>query len=181
VIEVRWKPLGWRNKRPDDSWRHSEAARGRKTGRFSFFKKPKYPKNAPTKEVFSALSKADDHKIESLEDLKGVDLKRDRPSLGKFEGNYNATFARLLNEASIDGTLDGELGDVETMGWYGYMDLSDLNIKEKGVPVAGVIINEDSNGFFGYTSYPSMEKLRKEWDSLEKEEDDMQEDESAME
>ena len=67
------------------------------------------------------------------------------------------------------------------MGWYGLMRLQDLGIKEDGVPVAGVIVSQDSNGFFGYTTYPTIEKLQKEWATLEKEENDMQEDESAME
>jgi hypothetical protein len=39
------KPEGWRNKRPDDSWAHSEAAHGRKTrGVSSSVAKPIYPK-----------------------------------------------------------------------------------------------------------------------------------------
>jgi hypothetical protein len=37
------KPEGWRNKRPDDPKRHSDASRGIKSGRKGYVKKPKYP------------------------------------------------------------------------------------------------------------------------------------------
>jgi hypothetical protein len=37
------KPEGWRNKRPDDPKRHSDAARGIESGRKGYVKKPKYP------------------------------------------------------------------------------------------------------------------------------------------
>jgi hypothetical protein len=37
------KPEGWRNKRPDYPKRHSDAARGIESGRFSQVGKPKYP------------------------------------------------------------------------------------------------------------------------------------------
>jgi hypothetical protein len=39
---LRGKPEGWRNKRPDDPKRHSDASRGIKSGRKSDFGKPKY-------------------------------------------------------------------------------------------------------------------------------------------
>jgi hypothetical protein len=52
-MQMSSKPEGWRNKRPDDPKRHSDAARGIESGRFSEVKNPIYPKTASTRQVFS--------------------------------------------------------------------------------------------------------------------------------
>ena len=170
------KPSGWQK----DSKRHWEArifgraSPSDKKSRFwSRFRKPKYPKVAPTKETFSKLSSLDDKKYESLEDMKGIDIQRSKSSPGKFEGNFNSTFARILYEMSIDGGADEEAGDVESaIGWNGlFTGLGEYNIKENGEPVIGAMIYQDSDGFFGYETYSNEKEMRDDWNNIVAEEE----------
>jgi hypothetical protein len=80
------KPEGWRNKRPDDPKRHSDAARGIESGRFSQVKKPKYPiqktaKHIATTKGFYAVNIED---IEKINDNHGLHFF-DRASMRFFD------------------------------------------------------------------------------------------------
>jgi len=102
-----------------------------------------------------------------LEELKGKDVGvRESCGLGKFEGNHNCTFAKALYDAVLEGGTDDEVGDVQDFGWYGKVDLGDLNIKESGNPVAGAIVHEDSSGFFTYSTYPRKDEFEQDWNEI---------------
>ncbi len=108
---------------------------------------------------------------ESIDAFAGKDLQR-RTCLGKFEGNYNCLLARAIYDIIMDGGTDEQIGDVGELGWFGRIDLSDLNIKEDGEKVKGVIVSENDMGSFSYASYDDKEELDKNWKEIEKEYDE---------
>jgi len=124
--------------------RHSLAARGLKT-------------TSPSKSI-------------SLESLKGKNLTRSKDRHpGKFEATNNIEFAQALQELSLEGGADDDIGD-EECGWFGIFrnDFKEYGIKEDGKLVVGVIVSEDSNGFFSYQSYHNMKLLNAEWKEITK-------------
>ena len=106
-----------------------------------------------------------------LENFKNVNIKG-KKCIGKFEGNFNCNFGEALHQATLEGGTDDDLGDVEGFGWYGKMNLKDMNITEDGEPIAGVIVSEDNSGFFDYTTYSSEKELDKAWNNIESEYED---------
>lgn len=104
-----------------------------------------------------------------IADFENVDMKQERPALGKFEGNYNVSFAEALYEVVMSGCCDGEAGDCPEFGcWYGRIGLDDLNIREDGEPVVGAIVSEDDRGFFGYQTFQTVSEFENAWEKIEK-------------
>ena len=101
-----------------------------------------------------------------LEELKGKDLGREPCGLGKFEGNFNCSLAKALYDTVMEGGVDDEIGDAEDFGWFGKVELKDLNIKEDGQPIAGAIVSQGSMGFFTYKTYPRDVELEQDWDEI---------------
>jgi len=86
---------------------------------------------------------------------------RDEFSPGKFE--VSGDVGKDLYDMVLMGYTDDQLGDVQHFGWYGLiLDTGILNASH-------VIVKEDSDGFFYYTSYDTISEARREWELLEKE------------
>ena len=104
----------------------------------------------------------------SIERVAGVDFQR-KSCLGKFEGNFNCDFGRELYELAGISGFDEQIGDVQHLGWFAKVDLSDLGIRELGAPVAGVIVTEDNSGFFDYEPFETIEEMESKWNEIERE------------
>jgi hypothetical protein len=81
---------------------------------------------------------------------------------GKYEACPDQALGEHLHHLSLDGCLDGELGDVEGFGWYGLI----LNVPGLG-RMKSYIINEDAQGFFTYTVYDTKDAAATAWDGIE--------------
>lgn len=88
---------------------------------------------------------------------------------GKFESSGD--IGKKLYEMVGEGGQDDELGDVQDFGWYGL--ITDTGIKD----ASHVIVHEDSQGFFDYTSYDTEREARADWAKLESEYGDFMGDE----
>lgn len=103
----------------------------------------------------------------TLDALAEKNLGRESCGLGKFEGNFNCSLARALYNSSMESGFDEQIGAVDEIGWFAKFDLSDLNIKEDGVRVAGAIVNEDDNGFFTVQTFEDIGMMNREWTNIE--------------
>lgn len=92
---------------------------------------------------------------------------RKNPYRGKFEGS--GKLGEALHEMVSDSSfLDDELGDVNDFGWYGLV----IDAKVPGHRgMIHAIVNEDSQGFFDVTVYPSKAKAHTAWDRVKDEYD----------
>ncbi len=82
---------------------------------------------------------------------------------GKFEGTGNySNVAQYLYSLSLDSSLDEDLGESESFGWYGKFA---GKIKGRGPFYA--IVSEDSQGFFDVTYYDTQDALDAAWKLLE--------------
>ncbi len=82
---------------------------------------------------------------------------------GKFEGNGNYSLvAQYLYSLSLDNSLDDDLGESESFGWYGK-----FSGKIKGRGPFYVIVSENSQGFFDATYYDTSKELEEDWTKLE--------------
>jgi hypothetical protein len=157
------KPEGWRNKRPDDSKRHSDASRGIASGRFSKVKKPKY---IPTFSV---------REIKGIKLPDGVEIpKNAKISIGEFSGgdkwlrvdkvivndvffdtkttytwddtDFPSNYYEVVEEAREAAKKDGWEGED---AWIDYLDYSkgSFSFKAKGFMIRenGVEILPDSS------------------------------------
>lgn len=162
------KPTGWKK----DPARHALAAVGIKTGRRQRYKKG-HPESQPAfieREIKDIMKIQKELGSSGLDALRGQNLLMERSGPGKFEANFNAKLAEALHEMSMEGALDDEAGDVNEQGWAGLLrDLTEYNIKEDSLAVASAILEEDSNGFFTYHTYPTVADGERAWHQVEKE------------
>ena len=83
-------------------------------------------------------------------------MRHDQPEPGKFEGNGSRRLAKALYALAGDG-LSTALGDVQDFGWYG------LILRR----AHGYIVHEDSQGFFDYTLFDTVDEAQQVWAELE--------------
>lgn len=81
-----------------------------------------------------------------------------KPGPGKFEANESLEISEYL--ADIDA--DESTGDSsEWTAWYGLIIRSDMD--EKFLPQVAYVVWEDSNGFFSYLGFDSVDEARAEY------------------
>jgi hypothetical protein len=86
----------------------------------------------------------------------------DIPGPGKFEGNASQTISEYLYRLDADEFF----GYADVNGWFGIIRYAP-NGYTGHVPIANhYIVNEDSQGFFTYNSYDSIEEVNKAWNEL---------------
>lgn len=84
---------------------------------------------------------------------------------GKFEGNESEEVAEILYDATLNGMVDEEIGDVQEYGlWTAIfrgvkVENGELLDAEKG----GYIVEEDERGFFDYMYFDQNNELEEEW------------------
>jgi hypothetical protein len=87
---------------------------------------------------------------------------------GKFEGNEDQDVAEILYDATLNGMVDEEAGDVQEHGmWSGIfrgVEVEDGELKDGAS--GGYIVQEDEQGFFTYAEYDTDEELNEEWDRI---------------
>src|SRR6266699_2578944 len=98
-------------------------------------------------------------------------------------GKFNTILDSYVYEVSLDGGCDDEIGSVDEGGWFGMMRngrtifrdhdplLETLNEAEQELLTtsAGVIIEEDSQGFVHVTYYTADAELDVAWGALQRE------------
>ncbi len=96
-------------------------------------------------------------------------------------GKFNTILDSYVYQVSLDGGCDDEIGSVDEGGWFGMMRngrtifrdhdplLETLNEAEQELLTtsAGVIIEEDSQGFVYVTYYTADAELDVAWDALQ--------------
>lgn len=93
-----------------------------------------------------------------------------RPGPGKFEGNDSAELSEILYAWVQNGLLDDQIGDVEELGWHGFVYIADGDEAYEQVreadpsvvtsPELGFVLHEDNNGFFTYEVFESSGAAR---------------------
>lgn len=92
-----------------------------------------------------------------------------RPGPGKFEGNSSQEASELIYAWVQNGLVDDQCGDSD-VGWHGFLYIADgdeaynaLREAEADLvtsPELGIVVHEDSNGFFTYEVFESSEAAR---------------------
>lgn len=88
--------------------------------------------------------------------------------MGKFEGNEDEDVAKILHDATMNGMVDEEVGDVTEYGmWSGIMrGVEVIDGELKDAESGGYIVQEDEYGFFSYGEYEDDEELNEEWERI---------------
>jgi hypothetical protein len=86
-----------------------------------------------------------------------------KPGPGKFEGCHDKRIARVLYDIAGMSGCDEDIGSVQELGWFG------LIIQRNHA----YIISEDSQGFFDYTYFDSVQDAREAYNRIVSEYDEL--------
>jgi len=86
-----------------------------------------------------------------------------RPSFGKFEGNDSQEVSEYLFAWVQNGFVDDQCGESTTGAWHGLIVLGEMAVQELSTvdgfepTTAAFVVHEDSQGFFTYESFESVQ------------------------
>lgn len=112
-----------------------------------------------------------------------------RPGPGKFEGNLSEAASEVIYAWVQNGLVDDQVGSVDGLGWHGFIYIAEGDqaydqLREADAdlvtsPELGILVHEDSNGFFTYEVFESSSAARLVFDEYAIEDAEFSEEEEV--